>query len=244
MNENNENNFDEDYKTKKMLDITKINESEYLDNNSLAKIEKGNENTQNQKEKLSNYFDENSKLNLEGKILVNNYEVTKNIGLKNIGHTCYMNSFLQIILHTPTFLTNLKKYYKNNIDRDTITNNLIKLSENPNETHYLYEIKKIISKTYPQYGSFVQNDTQKFAIDFLDSIIAEIKNENSYVSDSLEEPQIIIQSEKDNKAVKIEKFNKFKLDFESLGEQTFIEDLFLLSESKINYEGKLIKYLI
>jgi ubiquitin C-terminal hydrolase len=30
-------------------------------------------------------------------------------GFDNIGSTCYMNSFLQIILHTPGFLLELKK---------------------------------------------------------------------------------------------------------------------------------------
>ena len=214
------------------------NNYEYNDINSLAKIK--NEKLQNYKEKSFDRFKENTIFNTISKTLVNNYELTKNIGLMNIGHTCYMNSFLQILLHTPTLKKKKKKKYKNNIGEETIINNLIKLSENPYDSHYLYEIKKIISKTYPQYGDFVQNDTQIFAIDFLDSIIGEIKNEKSYVSDNLEENEIIIHSEKENKSVKLAKFNKFKLNYKNLGEQTFIEDLFLLSDSKINYKGKLI----
>lgn len=34
---------------------------------------------------------------------------TKLLGFPNIGYSCYMNSFLQILFHTPFFLTLLKK---------------------------------------------------------------------------------------------------------------------------------------
>lgn len=33
----------------------------------------------------------------------------KTVGFPNIGNSCYMNSFLQILLHCPNFLKELKK---------------------------------------------------------------------------------------------------------------------------------------
>ena len=39
-----------------------------------------------------------------------NFELEK-IGFYNIGNSCYMNSFLQILLHIPNFLVNLRKDY-------------------------------------------------------------------------------------------------------------------------------------
>lgn len=233
-NENNQFDFEEkNYINIEQLNIdkkeTKSIEFEY-EINTLSKIEN---------EKIHNLNQIKKKKNTN-KLLVDNYEITKNIGLTNIGHIYYMNSFLQILLHTPNFLPQLKKYCKNNIEKDKIIYNLMELSENPYDTKYLYEIKKIISKTFPQYGPFVQNDSQIFAIDFIDTIISEIKDEKSYLSESFDEKEEIIKSEEENKIIKMSKFNKFKSDCEKTGEKTFIEDLYLLSDSTISYVGKLI----
>ena len=175
--------------------------------------------------------------------IVENFELTKNIGFHNIGHTCYMNSFLQILLHLPSFLPKLKKYYyNNNIEEDTLIYNLIKLSENPYDSRYLYEIKKTISKTHQKYGSFSQNDSQNFAIDFIDTIINEMKKETSYISESSDESQEISKKELDNKTFKKNKFNKFISDCEKYGKKTFIEELFLFTESLIIYGKDLLDY--
>lgn len=172
-----------------------------------------------------------------------NFETTKNIGFTNIGHTCYMNSFLQILLHTPTFLPKLKELYYNKIGEDTLIYNLIKLSEYPHSTIYLREIKRIISKPYPKYGLYTQNDTQNFAVDFLDTLISEIKNETSFISESNDEDDdnFLINNINDNIAYKKKIYRKFLNDCEKSGEKTFIEDLFLLISSKIKYNGELVQ---
>ncbi len=53
-----------------------------------------------------------------------------------------MNSFLQILLHIPTFLSTLKEFYKNKIEKDKVVYNLIELSEHPRNKNLLYKINK------------------------------------------------------------------------------------------------------
>ena len=169
-----------------------------------------------------------------------NYEISQNIGFQNIGHTCYMNSFLQILLHSPTFLPKLKEVYDNKIGENTLIYNLIKLSEYPHKTIYLKEIKKIIAKSYPKYGLYIQNDTQKFGIDFIDTLNYEIKNETSFSSESEEDDKFRISNVKENITYKKQKFKKFLSDFKKSGEKTFIEELFSFIDSKIRYNGEFI----
>lgn len=167
---------------------------------------------------------------------ISNFELTTNIGFNNIGHTCYMNSFLQILLHIPDFLPKLKENFSNNIEKDSLIFNLIKLSEYPSNTKYLYEIKKIMGKTDSKYGEFIQGDTQSFAIDFINTIINQIKNEASSTSSSR-------QSEEYNNLkiedIKKKKFKKFRSDLEKMGEKTFIEDLFNFIGLSIRYKNEL-----
>ena len=169
-----------------------------------------------------------------------NYEITQNIGFVNIGHTCYMNSFLQILLHTPTFLPKLKGIYNDKIGENTLIYNLIKLSEYPYKAIYLKEIKKIIAKPYPKYGLYIQNDTQKFGIDFIDTLNYEIKNETSFSSETEEEEQFQISDVKENIIYKKQKYKKFLSDCKKSGEKTLIEELFSFIDSKIRYNGELI----
>ena len=139
------------------------------------------------------------------------------------------------------FLPKLRELYKNKIEENTLIYNLIKLSENPFDNKFLYKIKQIISKKYPKYEPFVQNDTQLFAIDFIDSIISEIKNEISFSSHSSEQQsdnEII--NIKENINFKSKKYNDFIDNYKNTGEKTFIEDLFLFVDSRIRYNGELI----
>lgn len=188
---------------------------------------------------ISNVIKNKNSSEKNSKGYISNFELTKNIGFSNIGHTCYMNSFLQILLHIPSFLPNLKLLYKNKVTEDTLIYNLIKLSEYPKNTKYLYGIKKIIAKTHPKYGSFTQNDTQNFAIDFIDAIINEIKEENSLSSSSSKEDEDSSLNKKENKEIKKIKYQNFIKTFEKRGEKTFIEDLFFFTDSSISYKGEI-----
>ena len=123
------------------------------------------------------YNDANLYLNKRNE-KVKNFQNLK-YGLPNIGNSCYMNSFLQILLHTPYFLKYLNEYGLQESDNDTLLYNLLYLSEYPSNTLYLEEIKKIMGGINPKYGTFTPGDSQNFAIDFLDELIIECKEENS-----------------------------------------------------------------
>ena len=65
------------------------------------------------------------------------------IGFPNIGYSCYINPFLQILIHTLNFLKILNEYkdfkYDNN---EYLIYNLRQLSEYPYNSDYLKNIKK------------------------------------------------------------------------------------------------------
>ena len=107
----------------------------------------------------------------------------KIFGLCNIGFTCYMNSFLQILFHSPEFLSEINKF-KGKSTRNVIINNLFKIIKNPNNENNLYDFKyslKLISK---DYSDFIQNDSQQFGIDLIEEIISEVKNEQYLKTES------------------------------------------------------------
>ena len=107
------------------------------------------------------------------------------IGFPNIGNSCYMNAFLQILLHTPNFLTNLHKYGTENYNDESLIYNLIYLSNYPYNSFYLKNIKKIMGEVNSKYAYLTPGDSQSFAIDLIDTLISECKDEDPN-EDSLE----------------------------------------------------------
>jgi len=98
-------------------------------------------------------------------------------GFANIGNSCYMNSFLQILFHTPYFLEYIEEY--KDYDSDTLIYNIKFLSKYPYKSQYLYNIKSIMGEVNSKYGTFNPGDSQSFAVDFIDKLISECKNEFS-----------------------------------------------------------------
>ncbi len=221
-----------------------INEKDNIDKESEENNESENEIYNDKKDndfKINNsncYSYNTNYIEYNNNKYISNFELTKNIGFSNIGHTCYMNSFLQILLHVPSFLPKLKELYKNKIEKNTLIYNIIKLSEYPNDTKYLYDIKKIMSKINEQYGTFTQYDTQIFAIDLIATMINEIKNEVSESESSSQQEDNKLNI--DDKAIKMKKFNKFISDYEKLGEKTLIEEFFSFIDYSIKSKNNFI----
>ena len=128
---------------------------------------------------------------------VDNFEFQTKYGFANIGNTCYMNSFLQILFHTPGFLNTLKKIKEEgNVDKSLI-NNLINLSEEPTNTKYLKNIKSLMGEVENSFGDYCQNDSQEFGVGLIDEIIRLIKGKLSFSEEKKKEIEITPQNQKE-----------------------------------------------
>lgn len=159
---------------------------------------------------------------------------SQKIGFKNIGNTCYMNSFLQILLHTPGFLKELNKERKENLD---LIDNLIRLSEDPYNINYLENIKQIMGQIKESYGKKnYQSDSQEFGIDLINEIITLIKGESSFSEENdIEEEQI---TSKNVGSIKQSKFEKYIDKYYGEKNEISLEKMFQFHESKLEIESK------
>ena len=164
--------------------------------------------------------------------LIENFE-TKTIGFTNIGNSCYMNSFLQILLHTPGFLKELKKERNNNID---LLNSLIGLSEEPYNTSHLNKIKEMMGEVKDSYRKNVQNDSQEFGIDLISKIISLIKGDESFSDESKKEEVKI--THKNKVQFKKIKFKNYIDKYHNIENEIPLEKMFQFFESKIEIESK------
>ena len=162
----------------------------------------------------------------------NNYE-TNISGLPNLGNTCYMNSFLQILLHTPGFLEELKKERNSNI---ILVNSLLGITEEPNNSTHLKKIKQTMENVKDSYGQYVQNDSQEFGIDLINNLISSIKGEPSF-SDEIEkdEEKITIKNKEE---IKKRKFEKYIEKYYNKEKEIPLEKMFQFHESKIEIKSE------
>ena len=161
--------------------------------------------------------------------------IKKLFGLPNIGESCYMNSFLNILLHTPHFLETLKEYH--NEKSDPLIDSLIKLSEKPKKES-LKQIKVAMAEEDKSFGKIVQNDSQEFGVILLNKIITKIKGNISFEEDSNED-ETNIQIDKD---YKIQKFEMFKNKY--CKKDIKLDEMFQFQEIMFNFDsnGKNINY--
>ena len=159
-----------------------------------------------------------------------NIEIDRKLfGLQNIGHSCYMNSFLQILLHTPHFLETLKESY-NGITNEPLIDSLIEISEYPN-IKSLKQIKKIMAEEDESFGKQVQNDSQEFGVSLLNKIITRIKGKPSFEEDDYYEEENL-QIEKNYKIKKYENYiNKY------CKEETKLDEMFQFHEIMFNVDS-------
>lgn len=161
---------------------------------------------------------------------IEDFEKT-HIGFQNIGNSCYMNSFLQILFHCPGFINKLKKEYGLLFDEPCLVKSLIDLSECPNNINCLKDIQKYMSEAYSEYYLSRQNDSQDFGKDLINQVIKSIKGDGDedeysyYESENEYENNNIISDEQ--KIIKYKNYiNKFNKD------EIFIETIFELIESE------------
>ena len=123
-------------------------------------------------------------------------------GFPNIGHSCYMNSFLQLLLHTPNFLEKLKESYQGTTEHPLI-DSLLQLSseyETKNKVKFLEIIKQSMAEVEKSYGLKIQNDSQEFGINLINQMISIIKGETSFSDEEvLEEEENELEYNKEYK---------------------------------------------
>ena len=117
-----------------------------------------------------------------------------------------MNSFLQILLHFPNFINQLKEIVKENNLKINLIDNIIKLSDNRTNKNYLRNIKYLMGQVYEKYGEYVQNDSQMFGIDLLNEMICLLKNEK-HLNDS---DELLMQKSKIKEKINFNNIEKYK----------------------------------
>ena len=158
----------------------------------------------------------------------------KVFGFDNIGNSCYINSFLQIIIHCPNFLKQIKALDNNFLDYPLIKC-IITLSKK-NDKSCLKQLRELMGSIYSDYKTEKQCDSQEFGRRLITEIIKaikEIKNINNNESFSSYSSECSVN--KDTK-IKYEKFNN------KYGKNLInIEKMFLVNEITINLQKEICK---
>ena len=145
-----------------------------------------------------------------------------------------MNSFLQIILHTPGFLKELKKVIEEKNINSALINNIISLSEDPKNNGFLRNIKFLMGKVDSSFDNCSQNDSQEFGNAFIDEIVNLIKGKKSYDNDiETQEFDIILNNKPHYNKEIFEKYIKTYFN-----EELILENMFLIHESLFKIENK------
>ena len=164
----------ENEKVKVNIDNTKTHIDKKIEDLKNNKINWEDKNNQKNKKKEDNIiFDD---LKYEEKII---FIINSKMGLQNLGNSCYMNTCLQIIIHTPNFIN---RFYQNlnKIDYLTpISKNFYELVEQFNLNKNSLSPKKFFEtfcKRHKNFSGKKQNDTQEFCRIFLEDINLELNN--------------------------------------------------------------------
>ena len=222
--------------------ISQINNDENIDKENINNIKTQNNSQKNYENSIvriiSINFTKSDELEKQKDFKkVNDYQNNKNqkmVGFPNIGHSCYMNSFLQILFNTAEFLNLLRENY-NNDKNQTLIKCLIYLSENKQNVYILQAIKNIMSEVDKNFGKNIQKDSQYFGNMLINKIICLLKkdiNVDDNNNDKLEEEITIFNVEEQ----KNKRFNEYIKKYYNQKNETFLEKMFLFHESKIKLD--------
>ena len=111
--------------------------------------------------------------------------VNKQIGIKNIGNTCFINSSLQIFIHCPLFISKLINKMKLINENTQVTSNFLSICNlmlNTKSKYIsIYSFKSLLGLKHKIFFGHMQNDSQEFIRIFVEDISQELNEakENS-----------------------------------------------------------------
>ena len=133
--------------------------------------------------------------------------VNKEIGISNLGNTCFINSCLQILIHCPLFIKKLLRNLKLINENTPITSNFISICNMMMKTKEdsidISDFKNLLGIKHKIFEGYFQNDSQEFFRILLEDIsreLNEIKIEVLY--------RLLSNSDNKSKKIRDEDFHK------------------------------------
>ena len=116
--------------------------------------------------------------------------IYKDIGIINLGNTCYINSSLQVLIHCPAFINRFLEKIRSINKGTTICNYFLQVCKDMVDTINTQQkyiditnFKTVFGTKHPNFDGYLQNDSQEFCRVFLEDIsneLNEIKNKAPY----------------------------------------------------------------
>ena len=209
--------------------ITSIKRDSKISNNEINYNNITNNNTQNISYRTYNKYNSKERIIPNSSNIKNEEEeenlmniVNKQVGINNLGNSCFINSSLQIFIHCPLFIHKLISKEKVINENTPITFSFYSICDTILKTKSkyisIYSFKNILGLKHKSFSGFIQQDSQEFIRLFLEDLSQEL-NEIKYNTNIY---RLLSNTDSKSKRIRDEDFH---LNF-SRREKSIITDIF------------------